>query len=696
VFKLALLCLDEFEKSIELQFEENDIGNKSRLERWLTVGDFKYVENSWNFHTPDEVKLIKTINDVKNKCKKLEIPLKPCQKITEKMDSAFGKVSYEEASTRGQKIKDFCFVCGKLFTSHTDEQLSFCQKEFKPNVGSNFKRELNPEQKNSVHHALEVGHVANFSVPGSGKTTITYAALSRWLEDGIINKILIIGPTASFFPWEDEYKKCFEDDPYSLRPVGKQMDTLADLKHEMFLIHFATVWKKTEKIIEFLKKPENKVAVIIDESHNIKNIDLENAKWSNAVKQIAPFAERRIILSGTPMPNSASDLWVQFNFLWPHNNLLGKPKRFGRYTKRHGIGIYKSIIDPLFTRVRKKDLKLDQHKPKFIPYEVALTPIQKKIYVVLAERTLNEIYDYDSGRGNLQQFRKARLIRMMQAASNPALLHDKNIKFTIDDEYGVKNPEPPTSIQKLDKDIYKKIEKYTEQNEIPSKMVQVEKLVRKLIEKGEKVIVWTNFIKNIKVLQEQVLKEFDPIVIYGDVSKDPNVAKNRDNAIKEFKDDQNPRVLIATPPALSESVSLHINEKYERVCNHAIYLDRNYNCAQYVQSLDRIHRVGMDVSDNSSFSIEIDNDGEKRQMTFRRNQVYYHLMIGKGTIDASIDERLTDKFERMNAALNDDWPQCLDYDGRPVKINDDTVNNDMNSLVSNLKNSVNEMDHDSN
>ena len=50
----------------------------------------------------------------------------------------------------------------------------------------------------------------------------------------------------------------------------------------------------------------------------------------------------------------------------------------------------------------------------------------------------------------------------------------------------------------------------------------------------------------------------------------------------------------------------------------------------------------------------------------------------------------------MNAALNDDWPQCLDYDGRPVKINDDTVNNDMNSLVSNLKNSVNEMDHDSN
>lgn len=692
---MALLCIDELE-NLEFQFEENDIKNKSRMERWLDVGDFKRFENLWSIHILDEVKLIKTISDIENKCIKLGIPVKPCQKITERKDSAFGKVSYKEAKERGQKIKDFCSACEKLFSSHTAEQLSFCQKEFKPNVGSIFKRELNSEQKNPVHHALEVGHVANFSVPGSGKTTITYAALSRWLEDGIINKILVIGPTASFFPWEDEYRKCFEKDPYSLRPTGNQMDTLADLKHDMLLVHFATVWKKTEKIIEFLKKPENKVAVIIDESHNIKNIDLENAKWSNAVKQIAPFAERRIILSGTPMPNSASDLWVQFNFLWPHDNLLGKPKRFERYTKRHGIGIYKSTIDPLFTRVRKKDLKLDQHKPKFVPYEVALSPIQKKIYHALAERTLNEIYDFESGRGNLQKFRKARLIRMMQASSNPALLHDKNVKFTIDDEYGVKNPEPPTSIQKLDKDIYKKIEKYTEQNEIPSKMVLTEKIVRKLIENGEKVIVWTNFIKNIKVLQEQVLKEFDPIVIYGEVSKDSKDLENRDNSIKKFKDDANPRVLIATPPALSESVSLHINEKNERVCNHAIYLDRNYNCAQYVQSLDRIHRVGMDVSDNSSFSIEIDNDGEKKQMTFRRNQVYYHVMIGKDTIDTSIDERLNDKFERMNAALNDDWPQCLDYDGRPVKINDDSLSNDMNSLVSNLKNSVDEMDHDNN
>ena len=45
-------------------------------------------------------------------------------------------------------------------------------------------------------------------------------------------------------------------------------------------------------------------------------------------------------------------------------------------------------------------------------------------------------------------------------------------------------------------------------------------------------------------------------------------------------------VLIANPAAFAESVSLH------KTCKHAIYYDLSYNCAQFLQSLDRTHRVG--------------------------------------------------------------------------------------------------------
>ena len=45
-------------------------------------------------------------------------------------------------------------------------------------------------------------------------------------------------------------------------------------------------------------------------------------------------------------------------------------------------------------------------------------------------------------------------------------------------------------------------------------------------------------------------------------------------------------VLVANPGACAESISLH------KTCFDAIYYDLSYNCAEYLQSLDRIHRVG--------------------------------------------------------------------------------------------------------
>jgi SNF2 family DNA or RNA helicase len=45
--------------------------------------------------------------------------------------------------------------------------------------------------------------------------------------------------------------------------------------------------------------------------------------------------------------------------------------------------------------------------------------------------------------------------------------------------------------------------------------------------------------------------------------------------------------MVANPAAASEGVSLH------RICHHALYLDRTFNAAHYLQSEDRIHRFGL-------------------------------------------------------------------------------------------------------
>jgi SNF2 family DNA or RNA helicase len=141
------------------------------------------------------------------------------------------------------------------------------------------------------------------------------------------------------------------------------------------------------------------------------------------------------------------------------------------------------------------------------------------------------------------------------------------------------------------------------------------------------------------------LKDFNPAVIYGDIpineEKDPT--DNRELRIKKFKTDPACRVLIANPGACGESISLH------DVCHDAIYVDRTFNAGQYMQSLDRIHRVGLDPKSKTS---------------------YYVLQV-ENTIDETINRRLDEKRARMMKVLNEDF-EVINLETNLSEITDDS------------------------
>ena len=63
---------------------------------------------------------------------------------------------------------------------------------------------------------------------------------------------------------------------------------------------------------------DHKFFMILDESHKIKN---PVSNTGEAIVELAKLAKRRLILTGTPMPNFHKDLWNQFEFLFPYQNL---------------------------------------------------------------------------------------------------------------------------------------------------------------------------------------------------------------------------------------------------------------------------------------------------------------------------------------------------------------------------------------
>jgi hypothetical protein len=170
------------------------------------------------------------------------------------------------------------------------------------------------------------------------------------------------------------------------------------------------------------------------------------------------------------------------------------------------------------------------------------------------------------------------------------------------------------------------IDRYSDY-EVPAKINQAVLLLRKLLSKRRKVVIWTSFVHNIETLLT-LLQDVSPLPLYGAIpaSKTEDAEINRENIIEKFLHDPSAPVLIANPAACAESISLHT------ACHDAIYLDRSFNAAHFLQSKDRIHRVGLKPTD----------------------EINYFLLIASNTIDEVVDTRLDDKQRRMLHLLETD------------------------------------------
>lgn len=599
--------------------------------------------------TIDKVKLSKTakfvIDFFEKKLGKESLELsQSVEKII--IDLEYEKSLYQIAIKKGTEIKNKSF--------------------HDPQIPSSFKRQLKDFQKESVEHLLAVNNGANFSVPGSGKTTITLAVIANWLENGIVEKIMVIGPSSSFVPWEEEFEACFGRKPRSLRIRGEFAEILEKVGDsiDLFLLHYQTSNTKKKELSNFLN--HYKTVLIIDESHNIKSPELK--KWASAAIDLAPFAKRRIILSGTPMPNDGRDLWTQITFLWPHDHPLGSRFSYTDYVKKRGLGPnHMSTLNALFARIKKDDLGLP--KPNFMKVPVELGDVQREIYDVIAAKTLEDIESLEE-QAKLDTFRIARMIRLLQTASNPSLLFEMSHEFDVDNPLFESPHEAVSSQLGFDVDaidtrdlkkssVYDKIIKYSEL-ELPRKIAKASTIARELVDKGEKVIIWSSFLLNMDVFNEGPLKDLHPILINGKISRNHYDHPNRDEEIDKFKNDPDYKILIATPATLGESVSLHKNLRGETVCKNAIYLDRNFNGAQFMQSVDRIHRIGME-----------------------NVTVSYYLLIGNNTIDEKIHDRLLEKWEDMTRALNDPFLQNIEF--KVCEESPEKSQKDFQSLVEHLR-----------
>ena len=170
--------------------------------------------------------------------------------------------------------------------------------------------------------------------------------------------------------------------------------------------------------------------------------------------------------------------------------------------------------------------------------------------------------------------------------------------------------------------------------EIPKKLEILIQMAGDFHSKGEKILIWSNFVKTLELIKHTLVNfGYKAHLIYGatplERTNDNIDEITREKCIREFVSEKSGiDILVANPAACAESISLH------KTCSNAIYYDLSYNCAQYLQSLDRIHRVG--GSENK--------------------KAYYHFLQYENTLDQDILRNLNAKAERMSKIIDQDYP----------------------------------------
>ena len=489
-------------------------------------------------------------------------------------------------------------------------------------------RHLYPLQLLSAYHLAFSQNGCNFSVPGAGKTSIVYGAYTylKNTSDASkkVDKILIIGPLSSFGPWENEYEECFGVKVRSQRMSGKL--SAAQKKQyfygrtaERTLLSYQSVITLKDELEYFLRN--NQVMVVLDEAHKVKSTN--GGIIANIVMDLSKWCSSRVILTGTPAPNGYEDLYNLFHFIWPQYDVIkynvGQLRDMTKTVNDSRVPKLMDNISPYFIRIRKSDLELPpatEHDPIIVPMKDS----QRIIYDFIEERFVEEANKETKESALHNILVRAKMIRLQQVATNPALLSEPLSSFS--EEAG----EDLASVEADDASIMKDIMRFYDEH-VPAKYEECLRLVQKIIATGEKVIIWVIFIKNIERLEEYLKQNgINCKVLYGatpvasDDMKEEELVNTREGIVKEFNSPESTfKVVIANPFAVAESISLH------KACHNAIYLERSFNCAHFLQSKDRIHRYGLP----------------------KDTDTHYYYILSADSVDETIDYRLKEKERRM-------------------------------------------------
>lgn len=387
---------------------------------------------------------------------------------------------------------------------------------------------------------------------GLGKTVQVLALLStlKSKRDGSKNTIgpsLLIMPASLIANWENEIRRFSPHIRYFISHPGfnskEKIEEMAKGSFDYYDL-VVTTYALSQRY-EWLRS-HTWDYIILDEAQAIKN---PGTKQARAIKRLT--AHNKIIMTGTPIENSLTDLWSLFDFLNP--GLLGNPREFKQFAKRlksdhSGYSRLRKLIRPYILRRLKTDKSIISDLPDKVEMKT-YAPLSKK-QIILYKDLVNDIKRTILETEGIQRkgIILASLMKFKQLCNHP--------------------------------DLYLGTGEYMERDS--GKFGRLREICETIYEKREKVLVFTQFKEITGPLSDflETVFERKGLILHGSVA----VGK-RKKIVNQFQGDEYIPFMVLSLKA--GGVGLNLTE-----ANHVIHFDRWWNPAVENQATDRAFRIG--------------------------------------------------------------------------------------------------------
>ena len=410
------------------------------------------------------------------------------------------------------------------------------------------KAEMRPYQKDGFDFLCHLARVRLGGVladdMGLGKTLQTLAWLA-WLREQNSKRpkpALVICPASVLHNWRRESERFTPQLKVLVLESGPARHNLRQRipQHDLIVTNYALLRRDLEALQRFEFR-----AVILDEAQFIKN---PAAQVSQSVKQLR--AEHRLALTGTPLENRLLDLWSIVDFVQPA--YLGSQTQFhdhyeptgpdAEWAQRIARRKLSAKLRPIMLRRLKRQVAQDLPDRIEERRDCELGESQRKLYLAELRRSREQVLQtvQEKGLARSKIHVLAALTRLRQICCHPTLV-------------GSDSPSGKTET--------------------------LFELIEPLLEEGQKVLVFSQFVQMLSLLEGECRARQVPIhLLTGDT-------KNRQDVVQAFQNDLRPCIFLLSLRAAGTGLNL-------TTASYVVLYDPWWNPAVEAQAIDRSHRIG--------------------------------------------------------------------------------------------------------